>query len=173
MHRLCIGNEQRKCCQCRGSDGKAFSDRRCCISYRIQLICNLTDRLIQPGHFRNTTCIIRNRSVRINCHGNCRCRKHSDCCQRNAVKSAALVRRKNSHTDQKHRRRRGFHSNCHTTDDGGRRPSLRLGSDLLDRLVIRGSIHLCNHSNEKSYCQTGNYRACSPEIPKQSVAENQ
>ena len=80
-----IRYKQCKCCKGCGTDRETFTHSCCCVTYRVKLICDLTNWLIQTWHLCNTTGIVSDRSICVN--GNCDscCGKHTNRCKSDSV----------------------------------------------------------------------------------------
>ena len=96
----CVRNEQCQSCQSCGTDGKTFTHSSCCVTNCIQLICDLTDALIQTGHLGDTAGVVGDRTVSVNCNGDSCCGKHAYCRKSDTVKAGKLVSNKDTYADQ-------------------------------------------------------------------------
>ena len=136
-----IIRKQHQCGQSCGTDRISFCHSLCRIAYRIQRIGHGTYRFRHSGHFRDTTCIVRNRTISIQCHHDTRHGQHGCRRHRNTIQTATeLVRHINGDTDRKNRIRRRFHRHAQTGDDIRTVPRRRSLGNIPDRLEIRSRI---------------------------------
>ena len=88
LNSLCIGYEQSQCSQSCRTDGEAFTHSSSGVTNCVQLICDLTDGVIQTGHLSDTAGIIGDGTVSVNSYGDTGGGQHTDSCQRDTVQTA-------------------------------------------------------------------------------------
>ena len=94
----------------------------------------------QFGHFRDTACVVGDRTVSVDCDGHACGGQHTDCGDRDAVQACELIGDQDADRDDQDGPYGGHHANAQAGDDRGGSARLGLLCDLLDTLVVSGGV---------------------------------
>ena len=87
LNSLCIGHEQSQSSQSCGTDREALTHSSSGVADCVQLICDLTNGVIQTGHLSDTAGIISDRTVSINSYSDTGGGQHTYSCQRDTIQT--------------------------------------------------------------------------------------
>ena len=136
LNSLRVGHKQSQCRQRGRPDGETFSDGCCCIADRIQSIRNIPDAFVQTGHFGNSSCIVGNRTVRINSNSASRCCQHAYRGKGNTIQAGNRIGHKDAYADAENRNNGGTHADRQSCYDGCSGPCLRLLRNAFYRFIL-------------------------------------
>ena len=152
---VCISREQSQSSQSSGTDSEAFTNSSGGVTNGVQGIGDFTYFRRQLGHFCDTTSVISDRTISVNCYGQTGSGQHTNCSQGDTEQAHACIFstahgeecQDYTNADEDHRQEGGVHANSQTGDDGGCRTGFGLLSNLLNGSIISRGVDFGNFTD--------------------------
>ena len=142
-----IGGEQRKSRQCRGSDGKTFTDSGSGVAHRVEYVCLLAYLGRKFTHLGNTAGVVGDRSECIDGKLHSRGRHHGGGGDTHTVETGQQVSApdRSGEKDDRHGGRK--HTGAETRDDVGCRAGSGFLDNRKDRLLAESGVEFGDVGN--------------------------
>ena len=139
---VCVVGEEHQRGETRRANRVALGHGLGGVAHGIQRIGDVADLFRQVGHFRNPTCVVRDRTVRVERHNHAGHRQHCRRRDRDPIQLTELVGGVDRHAHREHRQGGGSHRDAEAGDDIGRMTGLGGRRDVLYWRVFGAGVVL-------------------------------